>query len=387
MFTETSAAFDVRQLKSIFASVPSLSFSADQWSDLVDFLDAQSEDTVIEPISDVNQLRLRADGTIADTGYRFNPIGFSAVASALATGLNSVFNKLAGEIDYKHAAGEETANVPAAVSVFNIVLQANFSHVQERSVIINHATKTVEGFLGLDHKMLANKSFVALVSREIEAVRGSEAEFYRAELLGREIRLYYSDAKNKWDYFYGDSPHRVGGGWYFANREDSGTAIRASTALFTRFGLGVYDNKGRNHVRHSGADLFGRTSVLISRVIHSDFYPQEKLEPALRKLSSRKLFTHAEDTFDSAVSRWVSFLTDRKISRDDAKNIVRNAFVVGADISTSAQLTRYDHPELAARTVYDLFCSMLRYARTQYHTTKDLVQKVALDVVLSQVKN
>lgn len=379
------ATFNICQLRSVFATVRTQSFGAGHFQDLIDFLTEQKSNTVVEPISDVTQLRLQADGSVAETGYRFNPIGFSSVSSALATGLNSVFNQLAGETDYRHASGEAAANVPAAAAVFNTVLQANFGRVQERSLLIDINSGTIEGFLGIDHKLLTNDVFLELVVRELEAARANTAEFYRAEIIGRDIRLYYTDAENKWDYVHRGVAHRVGGGWYFSNREDSGTAIRAATALFTRFGPGVLDQKGKNHVRHSGADLIGRASLLINRVVNSAFYGRDIVEEALSRLSSRRLYRASTDSFDDVVSFWVDFLTRQKVPKDDARNIVRNALVVGADTNSPAQLTRYDHQELLQRTCYDLFCGVLRYARTQYHTTRDLLQKVALDILLTSV--
>lgn len=387
MNQNSPVVYHTKHLKSVFAPVVNLSFSAAQENDFVHFLEEQQRNTVIEPISDIQQLLLRPDGAIAESGYRFNPIGFSSVAAALTSGLNSVFNELSGETQYRHASGEAAANLPAAVSVFNTVLQANFERIQERNILINSGTGTIEGFLGLDHKLLPNSVFSDIVSREMTAQQGASATFYRAEVVGRDVRIYYSDANNKWNYTCRGVKHMLGGGWYFSNREDSGSSVRAAAALLSRFGLGLAVNGNKNSVRHSGADIVGRASLLVSRIAAKNFYSRLELEPALKRLSRQRLYKNEHQRFDDVIERWVAFLLPFKISKDDAKNICKSALLVGADIAAADPLSKYDQRALAARTMYDLFCAVLRYARGQYYTTRELLQKTALDIVLLHVEN
>jgi hypothetical protein len=42
----------------------------------------------------------------------------------------------------------------------------------------------------------------------------------------------------------------------------------------------------------------------------------------------------------------------------------------------------YSREVLSSRTVYDLFCSILRYSRNQYHTTRDILQGAAMEILL-----
>lgn len=387
MSVNRPATFHAKHLRSVFSPVDTCSFGPADYDACVGFLQQRAATTTIEPISDPEQLTLRADGAVAETGYRFNAIGFAAVAAALSQGLSGVFNELAGEVRYKHAVGAAAANVSAAAAVFNIVLAANFDQIRERNLLINTTTKTIEGFLGLDHKFLDNAVFVDTIARELFESRGNAAKFYRAEIVGRELRVYYADDKNKWSYRYKDAAHTIGGGWYFSNREDAGAAVYATTCLLTKFGLGLMPDRGSNHVRHAGADIVGRAALLVNRVANTAMFDRDKLEPVFRRLASIPLFS-AEPTsnLDAVVFQWAEFLMRYKISRDDAKKISKNALLVGADLRPQDALTAYSRSALESRTFYDLFCSMLRHARGQYHTTRDAVQRAAMSFLLDNLK-
>jgi hypothetical protein len=386
MSTNKPATFHAKHLRSVFAPVEMCSFGPAEQDACAGFLQQRAAATTIEPISAPEQLTMRADGAVAETGYRFSPIGFTAVAGALSQGLSSVFNELAGEVRYKHAVGAAPANVGAATAIFNIALAANFEQLRERNLLINTATKTIEGFLGLDHKFLDNSAFVDMIAREMFEAHSVDAKFYRAEIVGRELRVYYADDKNKWSYSYRDSGHIFGGGWYFSNREDTGTSVYATTCLLTKFGLGLMPDYGKNHVRHAGADIVGRAAMLVTRVANTSFLGRDVLEPALRKLSRMPLISNEAQSLDAAVGHWANVLTRYKIARDDAKKICKNALLVGADMSPQDALAAYSRPVLTSRTAYDLLCAMLRHARGQYHTTRDAVQRAAMTIVLENLK-
>lgn len=386
MSTNKPATFHAKHLRSVFAPVETCAFGPAEHDACAGFLQQRAAATTIEPISSPEQLTLRADGTVAETGYRFSPIGFAAVASILSQGLSSVFNELAGEVRYKHAVGAAQANIGAATAVFNIVLAANFEQIRERNLIINTATKTIEGFLGLDHKFLDNSAFVDMISREMFEARGSDAKFYRADVVGRELRVYYADDKNKWTYSYRDAGHIVGGGWYFSNREDTGTSVYATTCMLTKFGLGLVPDYGKNHVRHAGADIVGRAAMLVNRVANTSFPPRGVIEPAFRRLSNVRLVLNESQSMDATINHWANILLRHKVAKDDAKKIVKNALLVGADVAPQDALAAYSRPVLASRTCYDLLCAMLRHARGQYHTVRDSVQRAAMEIVLNNLK-
>lgn len=371
-----------QRLRSVFAPVAVTSFNASQLDACRSFLVQRSENTETIPIVDERQLYLAADGRIAETGYRFNAIGFSAVSNALVNGLNGVFNELAGETRYRFAGGESGNDLTAAISIYNMVMRARFELLRERTLLVNHKDKTIEGFLGLDHKFLDNAVFLNLVAEEI-GLKQPAAEFYRAEIVGRELRIYYVDTGSKCTDIYFDPRHTFAGGWYFSNREDTGFAIRAATCLMTKFGAAIDAGKKRAHIRHTGADLMGRVALLVSRTVEQNTDMNLVSNCVQRMLRSSLGFSPAKPALDAAITNWSNYLLRHRVSKEDARQISKNAAVVGADIDPRDPLEVYTQEVMGSRTMYDLFCSMLRYSRNQYRTTRDLLQTVAMDVLLS----
>jgi len=259
--------------------------------------------------------------------------------------------------------------------------QETFDNLRERTLLVNHREKTIEGFLGLDHRLLDNSVFFNLAAEEL-AAKQDNAEFYRAELIGRELRMYYIDAKTKKNNIYPDARHMFAGGWYFSNREDSGFSIRASLCVMTKFGAAIHSKSKGSAIRHAGADLMGRAAIMISKTAEQTLNMDEVARNVHRISGISLNYTEAPKTREVAMAKWVDYLGRFKISREDAKQICKNAAVVGADLDPRNPMDLYSREVLSSRTVYDLFCSVLRYSRNQYHTTRDLLQSAAMEILL-----
>lgn len=370
-----------QQARSVFAPVAALSFNAKQYDDCRNFLVARSADTESVPIVDEAQLTLAADGRVAENNYRFNAIGFSAVSNALSAGLNSVFNELAGETRGRYSLSLDNGDVATAVSIYNAVLKSRFEFLRERTLLVNHREKTIDGFLGLDHRLLDNSVFFNMVADEVQAKQPG-AEFYRAEVIGREIRIYYIDTKTKRNDIYVDPRHIFAGGWYFSNREDTGFAIRAALCVMTKFGPAIENRRKGSHIRHTGADLLGRAAIMISKTVEREI-DMDVVAKNINRLTATSLnFSDSKAVLDAATSNWVDYLGRFKIAREDAKQICKNAAMVGADIDPRNPIDVYTREVMSSRSLYDMFCSILRYSRNQYHTTRDALQNAAMQLLI-----
>ena len=370
-----------QKLRSVFAPVLTTSFNSTQFDGCRDFLTQRSAETESIPIVDESQLLMSADGCVAETGYRFNAIGFAAVSNALISGLNSVFNELAGETRYRFAASAANGDLAAGISIYNMALRARFEALRERTLLINHREKTIEGFLGLDHRLLDNAVFFNIVADELR-IKQPDAEFYRAEISGREMRLYYADGTTKRNDLYVDPRHTFAGGWYFSNREDTGLAIRANLCLFTKFGAAMETRTKHSGVRHTGADLVGRATSLVIRTTDRGL-DMDAVAKNVHRLAATPLgYSPTKTAMDSAIAHWVGYLAKFKINREDARQICKNASAVGSDLDARNPIDVYTKEVMAARNMYDLFCSILRYSRNQYHITRDLLQSAAMDLLL-----
>lgn len=369
------------RLRSVFAPVLALSFNSSQRDDCKNFLAQRTADTECIPVVDEAQLVMAADGRIAETGYRFNAIGFSAVSNALISGLNPVFNELTGESRHSFKTSLSTGDLAIAVSVYNVLLKARFENLRERTLLVNHREKTIEGFLGLEHRMLDNSVFFNLAAEELES-RQPDSAFYRAELIGRELRLYFIDTKSRRNNLYHDPRHTFAGGWYFSNREDAGLALRASLCVMTKFGAAIEPKSRGSSVRHTGADLMGRAAIMVGKLVERSV-EMDAVARGVSHMSATPLrIPEGAKARDAAIAQWVDYLGRFKISREDARHICRNAISVGADLDPRNPMDLYSHEVLASRTLYDVFCSILRYSRNQYHTTRDLLQSAAMQILL-----
>lgn len=365
--------------RSIFAPVTALAFNAQQLADLKQFLAQRSEHTDCVPISDVEQLLLAPDGRLAENGYRFNYLGFQALASGLAPGLASVFSEVAGEQRIR-ANQEAEPSLQAAVSLFNLVARARIDAVRERTLLVDHRERVVEGFLGLNHRMLDNSAFLEIVTNEMQAQQ-PKARFQRAELVGRALRVFYIDPTSQRKDIYRDSRHTIAAGWSFNNSEDRHKAISAVLCLLTRFGSALERPRNNARMSHVGADLTGRTNMLVAKAVVREL-DMPRIVTQLGRLQATPLgLTDDTEKFNSVVGEWIERLVRRGLLREDAKAIVTNAAMVGADLDPRDPAEVYTHHVLGARTAYDLVCSLLRFARDEPAASRDRLQMVAMEMM------
>ena len=372
------------QSRSVFAPVTALAFNASQFDDLKTFLEKRTEHTDTVVISDVEQLLMAADGRLLENGYRFNILGFASFCNGVAQGLASVFNDVAGTSN-RVKSPDIQIDMPAAVSVYNTIVRSRIDSLRERTLLVNHQERVVEGFLGLNHRHLDNSAFLEIVTSEMRA-RQPDATFTRAELVGRELRLFYVSPKTRRKDIYSDPRHTIVSGWSFNNCEDRGKALNAVPCLLTRFGVALEKASGASRLMHVGADLAGRTQALVARAAAREI-DMDAVLARLVKLQSTPLgIVPQVEKYDASAAPWVMQLTRAGMRNDDAKAIVRNAAMVGADISPRDPLEAYSRETFSTRTAYDLVCSLLRYARNEPMRTRDRMQETAMQFLLPRAR-
>lgn len=367
-----------RQATSIFASVANFFFSEKEEAGFQTYLAERSANTEVVPIVDYDQLKMAADGRLSDSQYRYTIIGFNAVCNTVAPGLASVFYELSGENPRKVVDNEEF-NVPAAVAIYNTAVRVRFPALTDKSILVTHNEQIAEGFLSVEHKFLDNNIFYTLLQEELTS-RQAHANFYRAEMVGREMGVYMMDKESVRTDLLPDKRYLFASGWFFSNREDTGSAVFASPCLFTRFGPAIRRQRGAK-LSHIGADLVGRTTSLVARISHQTI-DMDKVRSQVRMLASKKIgFSDDKKEQDIAVGRAVGFLCRYGVRRDYAKIIVQNAGAIGSDLEPRDFSVMYDTRILKNRTLYDLVCSLLRYAKTHPTHTRMALQTAAMDIL------
>lgn len=372
------------QVPSIFAPVAALAFGSRQLDDCKQFLEQRSADTEFVPISDPEQLLLAPDGRFAENGYRMNYLGFQSLAMSLSRGLPHAFLDLLGQ----YGSLRQLSSAPdmlAAVSVWNTIVRARMEIVRERTLLVNRRERVVEAFLGLNHKMLDNSAFLDIVTREMEA-KQPEAVFHRAELIGRELRIFYVDPRTRRKDIYSDPRHTIIGGWSYNNREDQGRTINAGLCLLTRFGVALERPKHNMRLTHAGADIAGRTEIMIARTAARELDISAVLSQIGQLQTVSLGFVDDPEKLQKTMDGWVNQLSRRGVHKSDARLIVRNAAMVGADVDERDQVDVYNRSVLGSRTAYDLVCSLLRFARNEPPPSRDRWQIVAMDMLMPRTK-
>lgn len=366
--------------QSVFAQIVALSFSARQETECLEFLQKRSAATELITLSDEAQLRLAADGRLIETGYRFNLLGFFSVCRAISSGLSRVFGEISGLTPSKLAANE-SCSIPAAVGIYNTSLRIRFELLRERSILVDHSARSVDGFLGLNHKFLDNAIFLETI---LAAMREQQptAVFHRAELVGRELRVYILDAATRRSDIYTNPAHTFATGWYFCNREDSGNAVKALPCLFTKFGVAIDEQNNRRRVIHAGADLIGRATDLV-RATYAKKTDLDKIRERVIALSGQSLgFGEEGAEFSAIVKKWTNYLVRFGVPREMAAVIAKNAGTVGKDLEPRDPLDIFTKKVLTERTGYDLVCATLRYARTLPSNHREKIQSVGMTLLL-----
>jgi hypothetical protein len=373
-----------KKQRSIFVPVTALSFAQTQEQDCVDLVAKRSAHTELVPLSDVEQLTLTASGKLVENGYRFNMLGFISVCDAIVPGLHRVFSELSGESPSKFI-DVDAYNLPAAVSIYNEALRVRFESLRERNLLVDHDDRVIDGFLGLNHKLLDNSVFLEVI-QNARIAKTAETIFYRAELVGRELRVYILDPASRRTDVHKNPEHVFASGWYFCNREDSGNSVRAIPCMYTRFGVALRLEKTKNRLAHVGTDLSGRAERLVNRTFNQTVDMAE-IAARVRALLKFKLgFTDKKTEFDAASKKWTTYLVSFGLSKDIAKTIVRNAAMVGADIEPRNPLEVFTGKVMAERNGYDLVCSVLRHARNQPTHVREKIQTVGMALLLPTTK-
>jgi hypothetical protein len=376
----------IKVRSSIFAPVTALSFAQHQEQDCFNFVEKRSANTELVTLSDVDQLTLNAAGMLSDTGYRFNILGFAAVCDAISPGLQRVFNEISGDSTAKlNSADDENYSLPAAVSIYNTALRVRFETLRERHIIVDHHDRIFDGFLGLNHKLLDNFAFIELVQNAQNA-QSTPTKFYRAELVGRELRLYIIDPTTRLTTVHPDPRHVFAAGWYCCNREDAGNSVRALPCIYTRFGVALAETKHRARIPHVGTDLVGRTTEMLTRTLQHPV-SLEDLKRRIDELTSFKLgFTEKQSELSATIAKWSNYLVSLGLAKPITQHIARNAALSGADIEPRNPLDIYTGKVLEARSGYDLVCAMLKYARNQPTHIREKIQVVGFLLLFPSTK-
>jgi hypothetical protein len=144
-------------------------------------------------------------------------------------------------------------------------------------------------------------------------------------------------------------------------------------------------DKRKQRLAHVGADLTGRASMLIGKTFNRSI-DMDPLVPRVAEITGISLGFTTKKSVDETAKRWTAFLHSRGIPAEEGRLIVKNAITVGADIVPRSPLDIFTDKVLESRTVYDLVCSVLRFARKQPTMIKEKLQGVGYSLLFPEPK-
>lgn len=361
-------------------------FTSRERDRLLDTLATLDEATVTEAAEIPNDLKLGADCTTLNGGYRYSADGFRQVCRMLAPGATRLLPDMAGM--RRRDIPDEFVSGALAIRFFNSLVDLRFAALAPYRLVKNRSTDVIEGIVGHTHRHLTNLSFFHSVAAAIEGVT-PRPEFYMAALIGRRLITWwrlaqpfhaYEDHGTRWQFSLG---------YYFRNDEITGASARATLSLLSRAGVCLAPFKPYGaRVNHQGREFATRLNRELHRVVTQPVPLQEwaaKLRPSLES----NLGFQADMDHRTRRQRQVVLATNlRRLGVDFsvATDVVEAALHVGRSVGQPAnELDPIQQAELfASRTVVDLLLCLLHLARRLDVSRREALEQAAFSILIGK---
>lgn len=357
----------------LYDKPPTLCFSQSQLAELQHTLCRVDNSTTVLGIQGLGELSLREDGRTVIGGYRYTSVAFQQLTELLARGSLSLLQDLSG----LRRRQEQAVSGQLARRVFNDVLALRLPSLRGYKLVRNEAGKVIDGLLGPRHYILENSSLLQQ-AQTAAATAGRGMVFYAGVCMGRRLLLWYREPRAATVTVAENKTWKLYPGYYFANGEVRGTAMRGTIALLSPRGccLEPFGVCGV-HISHYGRD-FGHKLDKLFRMLCARQFPLAKLATGLKTLSQTPLGFGADpaDLLNKRHKRrLVSLLGDLRVPTHLAKLVIEQA-----------ARTSIVHPEsllpptldvLAQRTALDLWGSLVTIARRLPLTRREGLEQAA----------
>ena len=345
--------------------------------------------TIVRPAASPEEISLNHEGKTKEGGYRYTATAFQSVASALSPGLSSLVPNLSGA-EPRARRKEEVISFRGAIDVFNIVVGLRFSaELEYCQFVFNSREKLIEGVLGPKTKYLENSLLLQLVDDMLVSAYGADVDFHHALVFGRRLILRYVEKKVFWvagpKY---DKSYDIHRGFHFSNSESGDASVRAAPAYLNKnlgtASLGRFA-RAKTRMIHAGRDFHNRLADLLSSVITHDG-DDENVLSSLRILygSALDLTPSDKDAFVKQLDRLSVELSRLEgITLNLAQRIVERAAHVGAFATSDAKYRALRNIQIAERTQYDVYESILSEARKLPVRQREAAERAAFDYLVS----
>jgi len=249
-------------------------------------------------------------------------------------------------------------------------------------LLVNHGDHLIDGLIGARH---ATADSALLYSEIVDAMKTARypSVFQAAIVVGRRMSAWYRSKDPVFSVKVNGEPQPFWVGTYFCNGDATQKSLKATTTLFNRFGgcLAKFDRKGREI--HLGKDFFQRASRMFVYVAQKEL-PISRYRESIGRLvdTSLEMSGSGDDR-----ERRIEFVAARlsPLPSRLAVDIVRQAVNVGCDLEPRPEIT-LTKTVFSTRSQYDLFCSLLRVARTMGMERRETIERIAYDLMLGRIK-
>ena len=348
------------------------------------YLKRQEDNTALQPLSDIKELQLNSDGLTIEN-YRFSAAAFSQAAQIIAPGLSKALPDLAGTIPVKTEKTELVDGV-GVIEFWNRIIDLRFPLFHNWRIIKNFRRRTIEGFLGTQHKYLENIQLYNYIEETINSFH--EVNFRAGVMVGRRMSIWYRTARPIISFTVNGESRSIYAGYYFVNNEIRGTAVRGTQAIFTPWGVCLprYKKYGFRE-KHTGKKFEQRLTGHLNALAEKEFEISEITEGI-------------DNLINTSMGYELGWTQEQ---RNKQKDKIKNSMsLIGApknvmnDIINFA-LTRGQLEEIpidqtmeinklyASRTLLDLFVNVVRTARKSSVGIREKLEQAAYTMLVNSI--
>ena len=275
-----------------------------------------------------------------------------------------------------------------AVSCWNKLVSLRLGPLQKYRMIRNSQTLQLEGLVGNRQPYLNNHEVLERALNSCKAAHGTTCEFYGARLIGRSLTLWFRHTEPMLTLTVDGVTSAFYGGYYFNMQEASGAAIRGTLAIFSSHGvcLAPFKQFGARAARNQLGDKFNtRLERLFSRVFDGKF-EHDAICAGVQAMPETSLGFDGSmpvDRRERHVAHVIKMLYSFGIPKDLAASVLSEVLYMGHDAlnPTMQQISTM----FAKRSLFDLFVTLLRRARTSRPSIREKMELLAYRVIAKRV--
>lgn len=359
----------------ICVPVPTLLFAAHEEPELARFLTAQDEATELLYLDGPEQLCIDGDGKTLSGKRRYTSDALRRLCSLTCPGLYRVLRDLAGDNPTRHFTGR-SCSLPEAAEVLNRVIRRRYEEgLDGMRLLCDEGALTVDGLLSRSYQRLANRDFYEQLGGLLDDERG-RLRFHAARLYGRRLFLELVRTEPLW----GRTVVRDGveladdyrAGYLFTNAEVGDASVRGQPLVLRgRDGTVAVGRSGRaGTAAHAGKNFRVRLAGLLAYTLERGFRA-ETLAEAVARLEAIPLGAY-ESLPDAARRRRLVLRALERLGLTPRQGqlALRGALLSGSFDETT-RLRAAAPAEMAGRTLFDLYTSLVRLAAASSVLARD----------------